>query len=1014
MTHAPAEPRSTSSAVLVVAAAGYGRTSALEACSTRVLDARRLLAEPGLSEGSGSLGVDDVQSLTAAEQRQLAALLGPVSGKVRLALASRAPLSPDVRRLLPQPLFERGPRDLRLDLADVAATLDEEYGVDDPTVASAILDATSGWPQLVHFAGDLAARGTTADDLLDALAEPGGAVAAWVDAQVLAHLPEPLREILESVAHLELHHPEAWTVLGHRADRAEHAHAWLRRVGVLAPARDRDDVTHLVPVLSRLLRRPSGRRDGGGQALAEWYLRHELPLAAARTLAAQGASEEAARLVERRADRLLRDGCAADVVAILRAALDTSPPQSWPGGQRLVLGHAQWLAGEPEDALRTLAPLLTDPTPAATAAVAWRAAMAHYSLGEYDDALALLQRVPRPAAQLTADDVEAEVCRSHVLARLGRDEEAARFAAAAVSAARALGDDPALGSAHLAAAFASNADERELHFARGLAAAGRCGDHALRARILLNQADGLLAAARFEDAATAAQSAVSAAERGSPPGRLVAALSNLGDALLHLGRYDEAQLHLTRSVVLSRRHGLRRTASGLVGLAGLHFARGRWHQAVAGYEQAAEAARAVGEMQALVLALTGLARVLTREAPEPSHEADLGCARQAVEEATRVSIEEFAAYPACAAGWLSLREGDPEGAAADAARAIALGRAHGTVDAVAEALELCAASTHDVPAARAALEEAEAVWAAGGAAPAADRVRVLLGRLPGADPDRRLLARAAACRLRRLGVTSVAGQPVDQPLTTRPVRVRVVDGFEVLLGDTPVPMTAWRSRQARTLVKILAARRGCLLRRDEICELLWPDDDPARTGHRLSVLLSAVRGVLDPDRSWPADHFVRGDHGGLAFDLRHVDVDADRLLLDAAHAMDLLRAGHLEPALELLHEVASHRGEVLGDEPDATWADPLRGEVRAATLGVVRQLARLRARQGDHDAASALLLRLLTEDPYDEQAHRALVRTLLRAGRHGEARRAFARWADAMRAIDVPPPDAAAQLVLTS
>jgi DNA-binding SARP family transcriptional activator len=262
-------------------------------------------------------------------------------------------------------------------------------------------------------------------------------------------------------------------------------------------------------------------------------------------------------------------------------------------------------------------------------------------------------------------------------------------------------------------------------------------------------------------------------------------------------------------------------------------------------------------------------------------------------------------------------------------------------------------------------------------------------------------------------VSTVAGVPVERSAAVPLVRVRLLDGFEVVVGDSPVPVTAWRSKQARTLVKILAARRGRLLRRGEICDLLWPDDDPARTGHRLSVLLSAVRGVLDPDRCWPPDHFVRGDHGGLALDLRHVEVDADRLLVHAAQARDLLQGGQAESALELLGDLTAGRGEVLGDEPDAAWADPLREEVRAATLGAVRHLARVRARQGDHDEASALLTRLLAADPYDEPAHRALVRTLVRAGRHGEARRAFARWAGAMREIDVPPPDPRAQLVLT-
>ena len=52
---------------------------------------------------------------------------------------------------------------------------------------------------------------------------------------------------------------------------------------------------------------------------------------------------------------------------------------------------------------------------------------------------------------------------------------------------------------------------------------------------------------------------------------------------------------------------------------------------------------------------------------------------------------------------------------------------------------------------------------------------------------------------------------------------------------------------------------------------------------------------------------------------------------------------------------------------------------------------------GSREGASA--------DPYDTNVHRLLVTTLVRCGRHGEARRAFARWAEAMDVVDAPPPD---------
>jgi hypothetical protein len=102
---------------------------------------------------------------------------------------------------------------------------------------------------------------------------------------------------------------------------------------------------------------------------------------------------------------------------------------------------------------------------------------------------------------------------------------------------------------------------------------------------------------------------------------------------------------------------------------------------------------------------------------------------------------------------------------------------------------------------------------------------------------------------------------------------------------------------------------------------------------------------------------------------------------------------------------AAYRGDAFDDEPYEDWAHGLREEARAAWLRALRQLAALATRAGDHDQAVAALVRLLAADPFDEPAHRGLVTVLTAAGRYGEGRRAFDRWAQAMRSIDAPAPD---------
>ena len=132
------------------------------------------------------------------------------------------------------------------------------------------------------------------------------------------------------------------------------------------------------------------------------------------------------------------------------------------------------------------------------------------------------------------------------------------------------------------------------------------------------------------------------------------------------------------------------------------------------------------------------------------------------------------------------------------------------------------------------------------------------------------------------------------------------------------------------------------------------------------------------------------------------------MLRDAADGADLMEAGDDERATEILADVdARYVGDAFEDDLGEEWADGFREEVRSAWLRSLRRLATLRSRESRIDDAQGLLVRLLVVDPYDEQVHRMLVRTLARAGRHGEARRAFRRWRDAMRAIDAPLPDPA-------
>jgi DNA-binding SARP family transcriptional activator len=222
------------------------------------------------------------------------------------------------------------------------------------------------------------------------------------------------------------------------------------------------------------------------------------------------------------------------------------------------------------------------------------------------------------------------------------------------------------------------------------------------------------------------------------------------------------------------------------------------------------------------------------------------------------------------------------------------------------------------------------------------------------------------------------------------------DGAPIDVGD-------WGSRKARDLLKLLVARRGAPVVRDEAATLLWPDE-PDRSSRRLSVLLSTIRSTLDPSKRWPADQYVAADHDTVWLVREHVDVDVELFLRETAEARRLLATGEPVKAETLLTQAtARYLGEFCADDPYADWTAGLRELARHTFVEAAAALAAIADERGDPAEAVRQRLRILDVDPYDEVAHLNLIRSLSAQRRHGEARRAYRTYCTRLAELDVDP-----------
>jgi DNA-binding SARP family transcriptional activator/tetratricopeptide (TPR) repeat protein len=954
--------------------------------------------------------LDDVDLDPGAPRRFIAELVRQAPRHLHVVISGRDDPGIPTARLAEQgELLELHGRDLTLDVHEVAEWLAVLVDASATTrdAAPQVHAMTGGWPLAVRHVANLLAS-TPADGRAAALArisEDDLDMGALVST-ALASEPEAARELLRALTVLPEVAPALCDWLG--LTDGEDLIARLERGGLFVQSRpDAPGSVRLRPLVlghvaealpldpdraRTILRRAADWFGGRGRhAQALQCLRDaDDPSALATYLRAHG--QQAAEQGE---------------ISAVQAALSALPPgHAGPWSQELN-GVVLHLLGDWDGALDAFdAAGRADPVVAATSA--WRVGLIHHMRGETEKADLAYRRGQDALSGLPAGAVDpSAVALLHAwwasTRWLRADRDGCReLALQAVDEATAAGDDRGLAAAHTALAMLAALDgdrpTNDAHYLRALEHAERASDLLQIIRIRTNRGSHHLEEGATHEAMAELDVALRLAELAGFAVFRAIALTNRGEAQLAMGHFELARADVERGLEEWEQQGSRMKSYALRLLSELEVRRGDLARARQMLEEAIELCEPAGDMQGIIPAAAELARLLVVDDPEAAvRYRDLALSSEN-------SIDRVRALVAAAEVALAL--GDLEDAAAWAEQARELAARRRDPSGEVDALLVLARMANDDEA-RALLSDAASVLG-----PHGDPVRrawIDLASAERSDPAVAVeLATGVRDRMRALGVgqldaaASALLRRLDEDVAD--LEIETFGGFRLIRRGEPVGVQQWQSRKARDLLKILVARRGRPVPRDELVELLWPGEDSGRLADRLNVTMSTLRGVLDPDREHPADHVVVSAEGAVHLDLDHVAVDLELLLDDVAQADRLHRAGRVAEALERDRRVvATHRGGFLEEHAYDDWAVPAREQARAAFLASARRLASAAASEGDVDAEVRYLLRTLEHDPYDEPTHLRLVRTLHGAGRHGEARRAYQRYTARMVELDIEP-----------
>jgi DNA-binding SARP family transcriptional activator len=234
-------------------------------------------------------------------------------------------------------------------------------------------------------------------------------------------------------------------------------------------------------------------------------------------------------------------------------------------------------------------------------------------------------------------------------------------------------------------------------------------------------------------------------------------------------------------------------------------------------------------------------------------------------------------------------------------------------------------------------------------------------------------------------LTSRRGRAAGRDDSGAPLEIRLLGRFRVLRHGKELPATTFGGRLPRTLVRVLAVRRGRLVPRDVLADILWGEAAPADPNANLDVLVSrARRALVDPEL------IVRGASGYALVDDRRVRVDVEAFRAAVLEGREHVARNDDARALHAFQRALdAWSGEPLAEDFYADWAQPYRLELQRLHLEALEAGARAALRLGDSTQATQLAEMAIVRDPLREPAHLLFMEALAAAGDVAGARRAF-------------------------
>jgi len=213
-----------------------------------------------------------------------------------------------------------------------------------------------------------------------------------------------------------------------------------------------------------------------------------------------------------------------------------------------------------------------------------------------------------------------------------------------------------------------------------------------------------------------------------------------------------------------------------------------------------------------------------------------------------------------------------------------------------------------------------------------------------------------------------------------PWRLELLGRTELRYGEAVYDR--FRERKIVSLLAVLCLSETHTVGRDQLIEILWPDESPDLSRNRFRVTLYRVRQLIEPPGVEPGSVVVLAQNS-VSLRMEAITCDARDFLNKITLAET---AGNPDEEIRALERaVALYRGDLMPGFDDP-WAENQRERLANTRYHALRKLTRgMMGRSAGFDRALPHARVAVSIEPYDEEAHCDLIRLYGATGQFSQA-----------------------------